>query len=230
MTNGSTFGHGDIASGSVYPRWPPAKAAFNSTATFDPSAPRRVQGGARRPGRARGNPHPVRRGHRHETKPTSHIDIRSTPTMAYDVHNDRLVSTSRGTRAWCKRSSIDPESGRSRPSVRPMFETNGTNLRLAVDDAGQIYLLTSLQRAPAEGLKDMLSNVFTRLGLCAILAGAPVTLESRYWSEPTMPVTLASTRPSGAELVAYDSHGDGSRQRGDAGSTPVYRSPSTTPT
>ncbi len=136
----------------------------------------------------------------------SHVGIRSSDFMVYDIHNDRLDFTTRD--AGLVLVSIDPESGALSTLGRPMFETNGTNPRLGVDDAGQIYLLASVHRSPGNGLKDMVNDVFTRLGLPAIAADAPVTLESRYWADSTMPVTLASTLTVGAQLVAYDSHGD----------------------
>lgn len=136
----------------------------------------------------------------------SEIPIRSGDFLAYDAKEDRLVGT--GWDMGLVLVEIDPETGVLTEIGKPVLDSNLTNPRLAVDDEGFIYLSTTLLRPQEQVVREMLQAVSVRLGMPSIPDDAPVVLEHRYWADPSMPVTLASSKQSGSEVLAYDSHGD----------------------
>ncbi|AUX42261.1 uncharacterized protein SOCE26_036910 [Sorangium cellulosum] len=141
-----------------------------------------------------------------ETPVGSEIPIRSGDFLAYDAKRDRLVGT--GWNMGLILVEIDPETGVLTEIGKPVLDSNLTNPRLAVDEEGFIYLNTTVLRSQEQVVLEMLQAVAVRLGMPSIPDEAPVALEHRYWADPTMPVTLASSKQSGSEIVAYDSHGD----------------------
>lgn len=147
------------------------------------------------------------------------LAIRSGDFMAYDAARDRLIAT-----RWnmgLELVALHPETGELTVIGKPAVNTNLTNPRIAVAQDGQIYLLSSVPRAAAEALRDMLAEVAVRLGMPAVPESAPVRLEHRYWADATMPITLSSAQTSGSEVIAYDSHGDLQSSSAAPGITPL---------
>lgn len=147
------------------------------------------------------------------------LAIRSGDFMAYDAKHDRLIAT-----RWemgLELVAIHPETGELSVIGKPAVNTNLTNPRVTVAQDGQIYLLSSVPRTAAEGLRDMLAEVAVRLGMPTVPESVPVHLQHRYWADSTMPITLSSAQTSGSELIAYDSHGDQQSSSGAGGLTPL---------
>jgi hypothetical protein len=215
VSSGWTFGRYDLANDTVTPL--SSSLPFNTTATFDSKrravfwvAPDNLDGLAGTLTRLE-----VESG---AQTSVAHVAIRSSDYLAYDAKNDRLLGTQ-----WDQglvMVSIDPNTGALATLGKPAFQTNGTNPRLTVDAAGQVYLLASVPRPAEERVRDMLLGVFARLGVPSFPATAPVALTRTYYVDPSKPVVLIAASSSGPEVVAYDSYG-GLESGGAAGPMPI---------